>query len=515
MATNKAGIYLRVSTNQQEVEGTSLETQEEHGRTAAELDGYTVEGRHVWRETASGSNVHRSELNDLRAAVRNREIDALYIYDPDRLARAPLDLILVKKEIEDSGVHVQFIHGHVDAGPHGELILYIQGYVGAQELEKIRRRSMDGKQKAAALGRMPIGDGRGHYGYGYDRTTKRRYIIPEEAKIIRRIFHELAAGQKPYAICCRLQEEGIPTKRGGAVWHVTTLLQIANHTSYFGVDYYGKQRIKTFTVTGPDGKPKTDKVIEDNPPEAWIRIEGFSPAIITKEEYDAAHRQLAMAQPVNRNGRINFLSGITKCPCGGPVVSNGSKYYLCKRSHSARLYGERSCSMGSIPKQALEDVVWSAFVEWVTEPDRLICLVRDAVETDSHHDLSEEIAAVKRAMEKISDQQYKTVLYADSLIEAARERLVTDLTRRYKDKENELASLRILEQQQVDLPAVEDRIAKASADLRDSVDTMDNQDKQAALTRFGVQVVASRDDVEISMGITESDVWMSSYPSTG
>jgi len=34
------------------------------------------------------------------------------------------------------------------------------------------------------------------------------------------------------------------------------------------------------------------KVIEDNPLEEWIRIDDYSPAIISKEEYDAAHRQM-------------------------------------------------------------------------------------------------------------------------------------------------------------------------------------------------------------------------------
>ena len=477
---------------------------------AAETAGYTVEDRHVWRDTASGGNVYRVKLQDLRDAVRNHEIDSLFVYDPDRLSRDPFDLIMVKKEIEDHGVPIRFVHGDVEAGPHGELILYVTGYVAAQELDKIRHRTMAGKRKVAEQGRMPMGDGPGLYGYGYDKTTQKRYVIPEEAEIIRRIFHEVAAGETIYSICCRLQEEGVPTKRSGEHWHVTTVIQMLKHTSYFGVDYYGRQRIRTFKTQGPEGKPKTAKVAEDKPPEEWIRIDSHSPAIISQEEYDAAHRQMKMRQPVKREGgRVNFLTGMTKCPCGGRVVANGPRYYLCRKSKSVTLYGERECTRGSLPKQKLEDLVWSIFVDWVEEPDRLISLVRDAIEVDAHHDLSEEIQAVERAMAKIADEQYKMIMYKDSLIPATHERLVAKLTADHARKEQELLSLKAIHQQQVDLPAVEDRINKACADFRQTVATMDGRDKNAALKLFGVRVIAAREGVDVLLGISESDLTIS------
>ncbi len=173
------------------------------------------------------------------------------------------------------------------------------------------------------------------------------------------------------------------------------------------------------------------------------------------------------------------------------------------------LYGKRQCTEGSLPKEKLENLVWSTFVEWVEEPERLIGLVRDAVETDGHDDLSEQIEAVERAMAKIADDQYKMMMYKDSLIPTTHQRLVAQLTKDHAKKEQELLSLKAIQQQQVDLPAVEDRISKACDDLRQSVATMDNSDKNAALKLIGVQVVASREGVDVLLGITESDLMIS------
>ena len=81
-------IYLRVSSTQQQTDGTSLETQEAACLTYAKQRGYTVADHHIVREVHSGADLHeRARLSALRRAARDGEIVAIICYAVDRLSR--------------------------------------------------------------------------------------------------------------------------------------------------------------------------------------------------------------------------------------------------------------------------------------------------------------------------------------------------------------------------------------------------------------------------------------------
>ena len=58
------------------------------------------------REVATGANVDRPELAKLRLAAARGEIEVLIIYTTDRLARDPVDLMVLVREFESWGVEV-------------------------------------------------------------------------------------------------------------------------------------------------------------------------------------------------------------------------------------------------------------------------------------------------------------------------------------------------------------------------------------------------------------------------
>ena len=92
-------IYTRVSTPGQREEGTSLETQMYACRTYAEDLGYTVAAEHIFQEQASGGDVNRPLLAQVRQLVREHLVDALIVYTPDRLSRHATDLMVLSEEI--------------------------------------------------------------------------------------------------------------------------------------------------------------------------------------------------------------------------------------------------------------------------------------------------------------------------------------------------------------------------------------------------------------------------------
>src|SRR5262245_56141723 len=106
---NVAAIYTRVSTREQEDEGTSLISQEVACRAFAAERGYTVDERHIYRETFSGAKLwERPALSAMREAVRGGAVGAIVAYALDRLSREQAHLYILDDECERAGVELLF-----------------------------------------------------------------------------------------------------------------------------------------------------------------------------------------------------------------------------------------------------------------------------------------------------------------------------------------------------------------------------------------------------------------------
>ena len=69
----RAAIYCRVSTEDQEREGTSLQSQLEACKKLAQERDYEVLEEFIAIETYSGLSLERPKLNELREWVRNKK----------------------------------------------------------------------------------------------------------------------------------------------------------------------------------------------------------------------------------------------------------------------------------------------------------------------------------------------------------------------------------------------------------------------------------------------------------
>ena len=128
----KAGLYLRVSTEQQ-AQGTSLETQEAECRAEAVRLGFQVLEEAVVHEHYSGAYRERPGLSQLQAIARSGAIDAVVAHTPDRLSRDPLDLLLIVRDLVDSGVQVFFVDGYVENSDEGRLLTFVHQTTRDQE----------------------------------------------------------------------------------------------------------------------------------------------------------------------------------------------------------------------------------------------------------------------------------------------------------------------------------------------------------------------------------------------
>lgn len=298
----KAAVYTRVSTPGQE-EGTSLDTQVAACLEMADSMGYLVDDAYIWRDRGSGIDPDRPGLVNLKSVLAAGEVQMLFAFSPDRIARDPLHLMIFREYLEPMGVDLRFVHGPTGDSPEDRLIEYMLGYVGHRERLEIIERTNRGKRRVAHEGRLPNGTGAGLYGYDYDKETKRRRINEYEAVVVRRVFDECVAGKTTYAIASELNEMGIKTKKS-CQWGTETVRRLLINPAYKGETWYG--RVRHQLVKG--GRRKTTPLPESE----WVLVEGFTPRIVSDSLFQQTQEMLAMPSTRRRRGKEPSTFLLTK-----------------------------------------------------------------------------------------------------------------------------------------------------------------------------------------------------------
>lgn len=97
----RAVVYVRVSTDAQESDGTSLDTQERACVEFAEARGWALV--RIVRDASSGYYLERPGLEEVRAMVRHGDADVVLAYALDRLARQQNHMGILLDEMQQWG----------------------------------------------------------------------------------------------------------------------------------------------------------------------------------------------------------------------------------------------------------------------------------------------------------------------------------------------------------------------------------------------------------------------------
>jgi len=381
----KAAIYCRVSTEDQEREGTSLDSQLRACLDKAQELGYEISKDYTIRETYSGLSLDRPKLDQLRQWVRDKEVDVVVAYTLDRLSRDPVHFIILQEEMERSGVELILVTEDLDNSDLGLLITHIKGYAAKLEAEKIRERTMRGKKARALGGKLPANSHAHLYGYSYlpgkGIGEGVRYINDEQAGVVRQIYQWLLEGLSTDAITYRLRELAIPTPTNKGYWIRSTVLGILKNPAYYGKTYaftrtYGKpkRRLK------PDTKRKNTGVIW-KPKEEWLEIPNATPPIISESTYNAAQERLGQNRRMaTRNSKNQYLlHGHIYCAkCGrafwgapGIKSRNGKRheypFYQC--SGRLKKVTPIKCHNRQHNARRLEEIIWMEVERVLTQPE--------------------------------------------------------------------------------------------------------------------------------------------------
>jgi len=226
--------YVRVSTDQQALEGVSLDAQR------ARLKAYCISQEITLVDliTDDGYSAKSLDRPGLRAALRmldQGKADAIVVVKLDRLTRSVKDLGSLCDTYFREGLPYSLLSvgDAIDTrSAGGKLLLNVLMSVAQWEREAIGERTHEAlaelKRQGVRLGGAPYG---WRYSDGVD-VKGRRYLVevPEEQRGIRRICELYDADVYMRQICKMLDAEAIPAR--GPKWHNFTLYRVLQRAGY-------------------------------------------------------------------------------------------------------------------------------------------------------------------------------------------------------------------------------------------------------------------------------------------
>lgn len=494
-------VYVRVSTGQQEEDGTSLETQIERCIEFAAKFGDVIHPENIFREVWTGRETDtRPVLQQLRLKIASGRGRVLYIYDMDRLSRDGVHMVMLKREVEAAGVELRCVMGTPTEGKWGELVTFVQGFSAGIEAEQFIERTMRGKEKVARdEQRLPCGTGSGLYGYDYRPGDPARTINETEATIVQQIFQEAADGTSRHIIAKRLNEASIPTKRGKK-WYPLGVERVLRNQAYTGVQNYGEHRYR---------KVEGRREVTDRPESEWTRIEGFTPALVTQAQFDLVQERLAVSQ-CKADKRIKkryLLTGLAYCLKCGTGLSGTSfqrnrlRYYRCRATWSAA-HRPQTCDARYISADDLESLVWSELTRNIKHPAVMSADMLSGIRTGEdtqgprRTELRREIDKLKKEQGRLLGLFGKEDIDEDLLMSQ-----LGPLKMRCDQKEKSLRVLEEQRQQLDDADEVERRITQHCDRLAETLDDLDFEGQRATLMAMGTRIEVGRQEIGIDVEV--------------
>lgn len=150
--------------------------------------------------------------------------------------------------------------------------------------------------------------------YGYTIRRGELIVEPEQAEVVRRVYHEFLTERKgTHTIARELTEAGIPPPlRPSGPWSASTVLKILKNEKYCGDLLQRKYRTTDYL--------SHRKILNDGTEEQILLRDHHEP-VISREQFDSVQEELAkragMAGDKGRFSSRYWFSGKIRCGCCG------------------------------------------------------------------------------------------------------------------------------------------------------------------------------------------------------
>lgn len=265
--------YCRVSTDS-DAQLESLETQKTH------YENY-INSRDDWEfaglyfdEGITGTKADkRPKLMRLINDCKAKKVDFVITKSISRFSRNTTDCLDIIRSLLNLNIPVYFEKENINTGSmESELFLSILSSMAEGESTSISENNKWGIKKRFENGTYKLG----YVPYGYRWENCEIIVDPEQALIVKRIFSELLAGKGTDAIAKSLNDENVPTKKGGR-WTSTSIRGILANEKYTGDCIFQK----TYTDSSFN-RHKNDGHLDQ------YYVPNHHEAIVSHEDFDAA-----------------------------------------------------------------------------------------------------------------------------------------------------------------------------------------------------------------------------------
>ena len=396
----EVALYVRVSTEEQAINGDSLRTQREELTKYALENGFHIYG--IYEDDGfSATNLKRPALQRLLKDVEQNKINRILITKLDRLSRGVRNYYKVLDVLDEHGVFWQTVFEKYDSSTangrlHINIMLSVAENESAQTSERIRsvfKTKVESKELIS--GKIPI---------GLKRENKKLVIDENKKQVILDAFQFYKETTSAYQ----------------------TFQKLDLKYPELQLNYMRTYRILT------------NKLYIGTKQTRYGDIENFCPAIINKIDFENTQRYLKKnaRKPSTKNSGGYIFQSLLKCAecgytLGGKFYSKNNEssryYYICKRHH---LSMKCSCKT-NFNEIKIEEKLLKEF------KIQLEKYISDYEYKEKHYkeiDMSKEINSIENKLSKLKDLYIRDLIRIEDYEKDYKE-FVAQLDELYKQQE--------------------------------------------------------------------------------
>ena len=228
-----AGLYIRVSTEDQAREGFSLPEQEKRLRAMCDYKGYEIYKLYKDAGISAKTGNYRPAFEELLQDIKDKKCNTIVVLKLDRLTRSVYDWENILKFLEENDAYLDCANDDINTtNANGKMISRILTSVSQQEIERTSERTKIGLAGAIKSGHIP-----GHTPFGYKREGK--LMVPDitTKHIVERMYQLYFEGNSYQTIANIFNAENVGNKK----WRDNTILEMIENPIYKGDYLHGKK----------------------------------------------------------------------------------------------------------------------------------------------------------------------------------------------------------------------------------------------------------------------------------
>lgn len=459
-----AGVYIRVSTEDQAREGFSLGEQEEKLLQLCKFKELEVYKVYKDAGISAKDMEHRLQFQEMLKDMKEGKLNYIVAYKLDRITRSVRDLEELISVLEQYNCFLLCDRDDVNTSTaNGRFFVRMLTVLSQLEIEIVSERTKFGLNGAIKSGHIP-----GQRPFGYKSADDKRMVIDNATRpYVEKIFDMYLEGKSFQQIANYFKENNIYPKKK---WKDTTIQKIIDNKIYMG-DYEQYKRI---------GKQ------ENLEPIVYMNV--VEP-IISRAKWEECQRQKERNQRTYTRDRVYTFFQRLKCPNCSRIMkckgSGGTKrkymYYTCE--HCRINFNEDHVEC------LLRDFIYDLLEYDMAVKNFFLPVLEDKTNNIDTTSIDKEIRDLEKQRNRIKNLYIKGIVEIDDFKEDYK--LIEDKLANLESKKLELVNLETFNYSPHELLAERDlekekmiRLDTLNSVLKTKWNGMDKSEKQKFISKF-------------------------------